>query len=68
MNKILYILRGRPLVQILVSCGAEMEANINDVSLGTNTEEDHIPLLQEYFTVCQETHLRIKLEKCEFIR
>ena len=54
MNKILYIVRRRPLVQEVVSCGAEMEAHIDDVSLGTNTQEDHILLLQEIFTVCQE--------------
>ena len=52
----------------MVSCGAEMEAHIDDVSLGTNTQEDHILLLQEFFTVCQENHLRVKLEKCEFMR
>ena len=68
MKKILYILRRRPLVQGLVSGGAEMEAHIGDVSLGTNTQEDHILLLQEVFTVYQENHLRIKLEKCEFMR
>ena len=68
INKILYILRRRPLVQELVSRGAEMQAHIDDVSLGTNTQEDHILLLQEFFTVCQESHLRIKLEKCEFMR
>ena len=45
-----------------------MEAHIDDVSLGTNTQEDHILLLQELFTVCQENHLRIKLEKCGFMR
>ena len=67
MNKILYILRRRPLVQDLVSRGAEMEAHIDDVSLGTNTQVDHILLLQEFFTVCQENHLHIKLEKCEFM-
>ena len=45
-----------------------MEAHVDDVSLGTNTQEEHIPLLQEVFTVCQENRLRIKLEKCEFMR
>ena len=40
----------------------------DDVNLGTNTQEDQILLLQEFFTVCQENHLRIKLEKCEFMR
>ena len=63
MNKILYILRRRPLVQELISRGAEMEAHIDDVSLGTNTQEDHVLLLSEFFIVCQENHLRIKLEK-----
>ena len=38
MNMILYILRRRPLVQELVSGKAEMEAHIDDVSLGTNTQ------------------------------
>ena len=68
MNKILYILRRRPLVQELLSRRAEMEAHVDDVSLGSNTQEDHILLLQEFFTVCQENHLRIKLDKCEFMR
>ena len=68
MNKILYILRRRPLVQELVFRVAEMEAHIDDVSLGTNTQEHHILLLQEFFSVCQGNHLRIKLEKCEFMR
>ena len=61
-NKILYFLRRRPLVQELVPRGAEIQAHIDDVSLGTNTQEDHILLLQEFFTGCQEYHLRIKLE------
>ena len=38
MNKIMYILRRRPLVQELISRGAEMEAHIDDVSLGTHTQ------------------------------
>ena len=29
---------------------------------------DHVLLLREFFTVCQENHLRIKLEKCEFMK
>ena len=55
MNKILYIPRRRPLVQELISRGAEMEVHIEDVSLGTNTQQDHVLLLREFFTVCQET-------------
>ena len=68
MNKILYILRRRPVVQELISRGAEMKAHIDDVSLGTNTQEDHALLLREFFIVCQENNLRIQLEKCEFLK
>ena len=68
MNKILYILRRRPLIQELVARGAEMEAHIDDVSLGINTQEDHILLLQELFPVCQENHRRTQFGKCEFMR
>ena len=39
-----------------------MEACIDDVSLGTNTQEDHVLLLREIFSVSQEKHLRIKLK------
>ena len=55
MNKTWYILRRRPLVQELISSGAEMEAHIGDVSLGTNTQEDHVLLLREFFIVCRKT-------------
>ena len=68
MKEILYILRRRPLVQKLISRGAEMEAQIDDVSLGTNTQEDHVLHLRGFFIVCQESHLQIKLEKCEFMK
>ena len=68
MNKILYILTRRPLVQELISRDEGMEAHINDGSLGTITQEDHVLLLREFFIVCQENHLRNKLEKCEFMK
>ena len=60
MNKILSILRWRPVVQELISRGAQMEAHIDDVCLGTNTQEDHLILLGEFFAVCQENHTRLK--------
>ena len=53
MNKILSILRRRPRVQELISRGAQMEAHIEDVCLGTNTQEDHLILLCEFFAVCK---------------
>ena len=52
MNKILYILRRRPLVQELISRGAEMEAHIDDVSLGTNTQEDHVHDVRSFVGAC----------------
>ena len=45
-----------------------MEANINDVSLGTNTQEDHVLLLRDFFIVFQENPLPIEMEKCEFMK
>ena len=56
MNKIVSILRRRPVVQELISRGAQMEAHINDVCLGTNTQENHLILLGKFFAVCQENH------------
>ena len=38
---------------------------LDDVCLGTNTQEDHLILLGEFFAVCKENHTRLKLEKCE---
>ena len=57
INKILYILRRNPLVGELISREGEMEANIDDVSLVTDTQKDHVLLLREFFFVCQENHL-----------
>ena len=68
MNKILSILQRRPKVQELIYNGARMEAHIDDVCLGTNTKEDHLILLGEFFAVCQENHTQLKLEKCEFMQ
>ena len=68
INKILCIMGRRPLVQGLISRGAEVEAHMDDMSLGTNAQEDHVLLICEFFIVCQENHLRIKLTKCEFMQ
>ena len=57
INKILSILRRRPVVQELISWAAQMKAHIDDVCLGTNTQEDHLILLGEFFAVCQENHM-----------
>ena len=36
--------------------------------LGTTLIEDHLLLLLEFFDVCMEQNLRIKLEKCDFLK
>ena len=51
MNKNLYILRQRPLVQEFICRGAEMEAHIDDVSMGTNTQEDHDLRHRQFYIV-----------------
>ena len=39
-----------------------------DGCLGTNTQDDHLNLLGEFFAVCKENHTRLKLEKCRFMQ
>ena len=68
MSQVLCLVKRTPAVQELLTRGAVLEAQIDDVLLGTNSVENHLVLLSEFFEVCQEQHLRIKLEKCEFRR
>ena len=68
MNKILSILGWRPVVQELISRGAQIKGHIDDVCLGTNTQGDHLMLFGEFFAVCKENHTRHKLEKCELMQ
>ena len=59
MNKILSILRPRPVVPEFISQGAQMEVHIDDVCLGTNAQEGHLILLNEFFAVYQENRTRL---------
>ena len=68
MNKILSILRRRPVVQELISRGAQMGAHIDNVCLGTDTQEEHLILFGQFFAVCKEDHTRLKLEKCDLMQ
>ena len=45
-----------------------MEAHIDDVCLGTNTPEDDLILLCEFFAVWQDNDTRLKLEKSEYMQ
>ena len=55
MNEILYILIPRPLVQILVTRGAEMDADIENVSLRIKTQEDHISSYKRFSLSVRKT-------------
>ena len=44
----------------------QTSSDIDNVCLGTNTQEDHLIVLGQFFAVCQENGIRLKLEKCEF--
>ena len=68
MSKILSILRRGSVVQELISRGAQMEAHIDDVCLGTNTQEDHLIIFGEFFAVCQENHTRLKVQNYGFLQ
>ena len=65
MNQVLTILKQWPAVQALLERGALAEAYM---LLGTNSIEDYLLLLSEFFDVCVEENLRIKLEKCKFLK
>ena len=68
MTQVIALCKRRLAVQELLQRGAVLEAHIDDVILGRNTIDDDLLLLREFYTVCQENHLRIKLEKCETLK
>ena len=41
---------------------------MDEVGIGSDTVEDHLILLQEVLAVCRENHIRVRLEKCEFLK
>ena len=68
MNQVIPLCKQQPAVQELLQPGAVLEAHIHNVILGTNTIDARLLLLREFYTVCQENHLRMELEKCEFLK
>ena len=68
MNKILAIVRRRKSVQPIMERGGVLECHVDDAGLGTDSVEDHLVLLREFLAVCQENHIRVRLEKCEFLK
>ena len=43
-------------------------AFFDDAGLGTQTEDEHLQVLEELLKTAQENHLRIKLSKCDFLQ
>ncbi len=39
----------------------------DDTGVGCNSLDDHFYLLEKYFQTCLDSHIRIKLSKCEFL-
>ena len=68
MNQVIALCKRRPAVQELLQRGSVMEAHIDDFILGKNGIDDHLLVLREFYTVCQENHLRIKLQKFEVLK
>ena len=67
-NKVLALVRRRQAVRPLLERGAVLECHVDDVGLGTNTAEDHLVLLKEFLDECKINHIRVRLEKCEFLK
>ena len=68
MNQVIALCKRRPAVQELLQRGGVLVAHSNDVTLGTNTIDDHLLLFREFYTLCQENHPLIKLENCQFLK
>ena len=45
-----------------------MGAFFDDAGLGTQTEDEHLHVLEELLKTAQENNLRIKLSKCDFLQ
>ena len=67
-NQVIALCKQQLAVQELLQRGAVLEAHIDEVILGTSTIDDHLLLLRQFYTICQEKHLRIKLEKYKFLK
>ena len=43
-------------------------AFFDDCGVGTQTEEQHLAILEHFLKVCMDNHVRVKLSKCEFMK
>jgi len=56
-----------PMMRTLLSQNY-LGAFFDDCGLGTDTEEEHLQILEALLKVCQENHVRIKLSRCDFLK
>ena len=59
--------KNKPEVQDIVK-RSFIGAFFDDCGIGTETEEDHLQLLEHFLIVCQENQVRVKLSKCDFLQ
>ena len=67
-NQVIALCKSRPAVQELLQLRAVLDTHIEDVIFRTSTIDDHLLQIRKLYTVCQVNHLRINLEKCEFLK
>jgi hypothetical protein len=71
-QELMEILTGKakqdPKVREILKNEGHLASFFDDTGLGTQTLEDHFYLLEKYFEVCRDNHVRIKLSKCEFLQ
>ena len=68
MNQVLQRMKRKATVQDLLTCGAFIEAYIDDGLLGVDTVEDQLKLLEKFMRTCDECHTKVKLSKCECMK
>ena len=68
MNQVVTRVKLKPTVQALLKKGAVIEVYIGDVLLGTDDDDDHLRLVEQFLRTCEELNTRVKLEKCEFMQ
>ena len=59
--------KAKPQVQEIIK-RSFIGAFFDDCEIGTQTEEDHRQILEQFLIVCQEHQVRVKLSKCDFLQ
>ena len=69
MEKVIAEVKRRPPVKALVEPQrGHLNAFFDDTGIGANKVEDVLTILGNFLEVCKQHNLRVKLNKCEFLR